>query len=424
MKRIPPSRRIDQKISEVLESGGPEGEDVLGLIVRLATQQLVQLLLEEEVEDYLGRGHYERRKPDQEHRGYRNGYAEYKLKTAEGVVPVYVPELRDTSEPYRSRLMGLLRQRSKMLTALALQMWARGLSTRDIEDAFKDITGECLISRSGVSRVTEELWEQYQAFRNRSLAGFQVEYLFLDAIYESLREQAGIREGILCAWGILRSGRRVLLHLDLGNKESYEAWLEFLRDMVRRGLNTPVSVTTDGAPGLTKAVEAMWPRSVRIRCWVHKMRNVLDKVRDEDKEEVKEHLRSIRDAASYEIGEMLSEEFISRYRNKYPSAVHAWADDVEASLAHLKLPAVHRKYVRTTNLIERSFEEERRRSKVIPRFFDEKSCLKLVFATLIQASQRWRRIRFSEHEQAQICKLRVALGIDRPEESSVGVAAE
>jgi len=222
MTRVPRSQTIAQKIEEFLRSGIGDETDITGTLVRLGAQRLIQEMLEEEVTDYLGRDHYERRKADEKFTGYRNGYAERAVKTAEGKILVYVPQIRDTEEPYRSKLMEYLRGNSEVLTRLILEMYARGLSCRDIEEAFKDNeTGECLISKSGVSRVTESLWDDYEAFRTRSLSGFQVEYLFLDAVYESLREQACVAESILCAWGITRDGRRVLLHMDLGNKESY-----------------------------------------------------------------------------------------------------------------------------------------------------------------------------------------------------------
>ncbi len=110
---------------------------------------------------------------------------------------------------------------------------------------------------------------EYEAFRDRKLDEFDVQYLFLDAIFEPLRRTGTIKDGVLAAWGILSDGRRVLLHLAMGSRESYENWLEFLRDMVKRGLGTPLSITTDGGPGLTAAVEAMWPKSLRVRCWAH-----------------------------------------------------------------------------------------------------------------------------------------------------------
>jgi transposase-like protein len=262
------------------------------------------------------------------------------------------------------------------------------------------------MARSTVSRVSDVLWEEYEAFGQRDLSGLDVVYLFSDAIYESLRQQAGLKEGILVTWGILGDGSKVLVHLNLGNKESYEDWLDHLRDLVRRGLPTPLTVTTDGAPGLIKAVEAIWPEAERIRCWAHKMRNVLDKVPEEIRPILRPYLEAIRDAPDHEAGRRPAEETVARFERAYPSAMRSFEDDLEASLAHLELPAVHRKHIRTTNLIERSFEEERRRAKVIPRFRTEKECLKLVFATLWQASERWRRIRFSEHERRQIERYR------------------
>ncbi len=168
----------------------------------------------------------------------------------------------------------------------------------------------------------------------------------------------------------------------------------------------PLTVTTDGAPGLIKAVEAIWPEAERIRLWAHKMRNILDKVPEEVRPILKSYLEAVRDAPDYEAGRRLADELMGRFESDYPSAMRAFRDDLEASLAHLKLPYVHRRHVRTTNLIERSFEEERRRAKVIPRFRTEKECLKLVFATLWRSSERWRRIRFSEHERRQLERYR------------------
>ena len=158
-----------------------------------------------------------------------------------------------------------------MLGKLAVEMYARGLSVRDIEDTFRDGAGRPLLSREAVSQLSETLWEDYEAFCERDLSQFEVEYLFIDAIYEGLRAW-GCSQGILCAWAICRDGSKVLLHLAMGSRESYENCLEFLRDMVRRGLRTPVLVTTDGAPGLIRATAEVWGKSLRQRCLAHKMR--------------------------------------------------------------------------------------------------------------------------------------------------------
>jgi transposase-like protein len=219
---------------------------------------------------------------------------------------VQVPQVRGLEEPYHSLIWQGLGRRSVSLEKLATEMYARGLSTRDIEDLLKELSEDgqtMLLSRSSVSEVTEVLWEEYEAFTKRDLSPFDVVYLFADAVYESLQKQAGCKQAVLVSWGILRDGSKVLLHMSLGNKESQESWLEHLRSLVSRGLPTPLTVTCDGATGLIKAIEAMWPESERIRCWFHKMANVLDKVPDSHRETVKRLLLDIRDAPDHPTGQ-------------------------------------------------------------------------------------------------------------------------
>jgi putative transposase len=410
MHRIPPSRKIGKETEELLKQGLDGEADVTSLVVRLGIERLVQEMVEQEVTDYLERDHYQRRRPEQEHRGYRNGYEPGRIRTAEGEIVVQVPQVRDAPATYRSQLMTFMRGNSDVLERLAVEMYARGLSTRDIEDALEEATGERLLSRTAVSQITEVLWDEYEAFAERDLSGFDVEYLFLDAVYESLRQQGGGKEGILSAWAICTDGRKVMLHLALGNKESYPNWLEFLRDLVRRGLQTPVLVTTDGAPGLIRAVEEAFPNSLRQRCLAHKTRNVTDKVPDSARAEIKNAVRAAYYAPNREVADMIAADTLKIYQGGYPSAMRSFQDDWEASVAYLRCPAIHHKRIRTTNLLERSFLEERRRTRTIPRFFSEKSCLKLVFATLWRASQRWQSVKMTEIERQQLKLLRRELG--------------
>jgi transposase-like protein len=409
MKRILPSKRIRKGIDELLKEGTTG--DLLDRILQEGMRLIVQELYEAEATEFLERGHYERN-GEKEFRGYRNGYEPGKIKTAEGVLAIDYPQLRDTVEPFASKLKLFLRGNTGCLEKLAAEMYARGLSARDIEEALMEGTGDMVLSKSCVSKVSDILWEDYERFRQRNLSGYEIEYLFLDAVYESVRKLAGIKEAILSAWGIQRDGRKVLLSLGLGNKESYDSWLEFLRDMVSRGLRVPLSITTDGAPGMIKAVEAMFPKSLRLRCWVHRMTNLLQKVPPVVWPEVKAEIVEVRDASSYKQGKQLAESFIERNKKLYPSLTFCFSEDLEAILGHLRLPVRHRRAVRTTNLIERSFEEQRRRTKIIPGFFTEQSCLKLVFSVLIRASTRWRRIVMDEMELKQIDALRKELGLD------------
>lgn len=392
------------------------------MLMRLGLEALLNQALEEERTDFLGRERYARSPETTEHSGYRNGYKPGHVDTAEGRVPLAVPQVRATDAPFHAQTLAAVRGRTAELERLVVELYARGLSTRDIEDAFRDPqTGACTLSRTAVSGITEVLWEEYETFQQRELGEFPVLYVFLDALYEALRRQGRTREGLLCAWGICEDGRKVLLHLSVGNSESYESyesWRDFLRDLVKRGLPVPLSVTTDGAPGLLRAVDDVWPKSLRVRCWAHKMRNILAKVPEDAQAEVKAHLEAVRDAPTPEAGRQAAEQVLDQFSALYPAAMRSFSDDLDASLAHLELPLAHRKFVRTTNLIERSFEEERRRTKTLPRFFSEHSGLKLAFAVLWRASQRWQRVRISSLERKQLDLLRQRLGITTPEPPS------
>jgi len=270
-----------------------------------------------------------------------------------------------------------------------------------------------LLSRSAVSEITDSLWEDYQHFCQRDLSGFEVEYLFVDAIYESLRRQGNVKEALLCAWGICRDGRKVLLHLALGNKESTVAWRDFMRDMQRRGLPTPTMITSDGAPAIIAVIEELYPHSLRQRCLMHKTQNILAKVPDAQRQTVKRAVQAICNAPNRATADLLVTDFLERFGSTLPAATTCLQDDLEACLSFLRCPPLHHKRIRTTNLIERAFGEQRRRTKTIPRFWDEKSCLKLSFATLMQASERWQNVGMGEVEVAMLNQLRLDLALDK-----------
>jgi putative transposase len=270
MRRVAPSVIAREQLRELLSGGAERGSNIVLALVETVTQVVVQELLEAEQADYLGgRGRYQRRGEGQV--GSRNGYEPGRVRTAEGVIEVAVPQVRGGDEPFRSSLMGFLDGNSEVLERLVSEMYARGLSTRNVEDAFRDATGQMLISKSAVSEITDRLWEDYQAFISRDLSDIAVEYLFVDAIFESLRRH-GAKEALLVAWCIASDGRKHLLHLAVGNKESQSCWTEFFRGMLHRGMRAPTTITSDGAPGLINAITACFPASIRLRCWFHRSR--------------------------------------------------------------------------------------------------------------------------------------------------------
>jgi putative transposase len=406
-KRVPASVQTDQSIRQLLCSGS--AGDVRSELIRLGVRRIVEEALEREVSDFLGRGFYQREgggPSTGSGRGYRNGYRTGHLDSAEGEIGFAVPQVSDTDEPYQSKVRQHVSGRSEQLEHLATEMFARGLSTRDIEAAFTDDEGNKLLSKSAVSDITEVLWQQYQAFATRDLSGYEIAYLFLDGVAERLNPSER-RQAVLCAWGIDVEGFKHLLHLAPGTKEDAVNCREFIQDMKRRGLCDPLLVTTDGAPGLIKAVEECFPRSSRQRCLVHKMRNLQAKVTDEQLwPEVKAEASSVYQAANPETARLLREGFVKRWQKKFPTAVSCFEEDFEACIAHLLFPITHRRAIRSTNLLERLFEENRRRTKVLPHAFGERPMLKLMFAAVIRAAEKWRKLKVTNFEREQLRQLR------------------
>jgi putative transposase len=400
MARVPASERTRNALKDMF--AGKSAADKSSL-VRQAARLIVEEALEGEAADALGgRGYYEH---GADRRGYRNGNRLGKVKTAEGEIEFAVPQLAHLAQPFRSKIREVIRGRTEELERLAVEMYARGLSVRDIEAAFTDEAGRCLLSRTAASELTERLWADYQSFASRDLGEFKVVYLFVDGIAEKLH-LGQPREAVLAAWGITETGHKVLLGLAPGTKEDTASCRDFLRDLKSRGLIDPILGVTDGAPGLIRAFEEVFPRSLRQRCLAHKIRNLQSKVPEEVWRELKGAALAAYQAGSPKLAQMAKEDFVARYERDYPSATSCFLDDFDACIAHLQLPISHRRATRTTNMLERLFGEERRRTKVIPHAFGERAVLKLMYAALIRASETWKRIVITELELKQLERLR------------------
>jgi putative transposase len=417
MERIPASERTREQLKALME-GKAEAIESNSDLVRLAARLIIEEALEGEAEDALGRGYYARGAAPGA--GYRNGYRTGRLKSAKGPIEYSAPQIADRDEPFRSRIRALLGKRTAELEALAVEMYARGLSTRDIEALLADESGHSLLSRTAVSEITERLWAEYEAFASRDLSEFEVVYLFVDGIAERLH-LGQPREAVLAAWGILADGQKALLHLAPGTKEDTASCREFFQDMRRRGLPDPLLVVSDGAPGVIRAIEECFPRALRQRCLAHKIRNLQGKVPDDVWPEFHARARACYQAASPALSRLLRDDIVATYGGDLPSAVACLNDDFEACIAHLRFPLAHRRAIRTTNLLERLFGKERRRTKVIPHAFGERAVLKLMYAALIRAAERWRGIRTTEFEHRQLRAIRDELDRDHAERTAPAV---
>ena len=193
--------------------------------------------------------------------------------------------------------------------------------------------------------------------------------------------------------------------------------MEVWRGLAKRGRPTPVTITPDGAMGLTKAIDAMWPKSLRIRCWFHKMQNLQQKVPAHLWPEVKAVLVDMRDAPTPEKAEKRRAASVAQSHRELPEACRGLLAEAAASLNPLLVPQRHPQEVRTSTLVERACVEERRRTKVIPPLWGETSLVNLVFGVLSRVSDRWGKKGVSELEQHQIRNLRVKLKLDEQEVS-------
>lgn len=406
-KKQQPSKKIQAEIATHLTGYESNRNDLLDDLSRRGLRLLTQQMLEAEAEEHLGRGWYERRSADGPRTGYRNGYELRTLKTPAGTVTVQQPKLRGTPQPFRALLIKQLARLGYGLTRLATEMYVRGLSTRDIEETLVDEAGKPLLSRSTTSRVTDELYREYEAFTQRDLSDLDVVYLFADAVYESVRHYTN-GQTLLCAWAILSDGRKVLLHLSAVTSESEVAWRQFFDEMLRRGLRHPLLVITDGATGLHAAISRAFPKANRQRCIAHKLRNIGAKLpKDTElRKLVLDGARAVYYATDRIAADALAAQFIERYTSDYPAAVKCFQDDLDACLMHLEYPPGHRRFIRTTNLIERAFLEEKRRTKTIPVHPNERGAMKLAFGVLLRTSRRWVHVSMTKLERTQLRNIR------------------
>jgi putative transposase len=331
------------------------------------------------------------------------------VQTLEGELEVEIPQVREAAETFASKLFprGTKLVRTEPLKALVVGAFVRGLSMRDVESLCEK-AGLGKLSRSTASRVCEELRERFEAFKRRDLYDFNLVALFLDATYLAVRPD-GPKEGVLVAWGFSEQGERVLLAVMLGMRESYEDWLAPARDLIARGLGAPLLIVADGAPGLIKAIEQCWPASDRQRCCVHRARNLYAKLPERERERVKQaYWQALDDAISRTDARQRLQALVEELDAAgYTAAARCLADDLDALVVHLRYPPRHRRRWRSTNLLERSLGEVKRRTKVMGRFPGEQSCLSLVWAVLdLLITHQTNGIRFNQLDRQRLKRIR------------------
>jgi transposase-like protein len=251
------------------------------------------------------------------------------------------------------------------------------------------------LGKTTVVRLTQRLVEAFVTWRQRDLSRLPVVYLFLDGIRLGVRKGTREKETILVAHAVLADGRREVLAVALGSRESTRAWMDLLEDLKRRGLSEPLLIITDGGSGLRAAVEAHFPHVARQHCTKHKLANVLEKVPKGSQAEVGDAARRVLYAPTLAQTEEALVLFERVYAKRFPSAVECLKRDLSACWTYYWFPLSHWKRIRTTNVLERSFREVRRRVRQIGRFQDELRALAMVHALLLEAQAGWQAFSMS-----------------------------
>ncbi len=414
-RTVPPSAEIEAQIDRLLAVGvGENPRESLSELAKLGARLIIQRAVEDEFDAWLGRSRYERR-PDYQRglrnyeSGLRNGFRPRRVQTAEGELAIDIPQVREAAETFASKLFPRTPKllRTEPLKALVIGAFVRGLSMRDVESLCEQ-AGLGKLSKSTASRICEELRERFDVFKRRSLYDTRLVALFLDATFIAVRP-SGPKEGVLVAWGFTEGGERVLLSVMLGMRESYEDWQAFGRDLIARGLGAPMLIVADGAPGLIKAIEQCWPVSDRQRCCVHRARNLYAKLPERERERLKHaYWQALDDAINERDAKQRLQALVDELDNGgFTAAAKCLADDLDALVVHLRYPSRHRRRWRSTNLLERSLGEVKRRTKVMGRFPGEDSCLTLVWAVLdLLITHETNGIRFTELDRQRLSRVR------------------
>ncbi|MBA3264736.1 MAG: transposase [Thermoleophilaceae bacterium] len=331
-RTVPPSAEIEEQIDRLLAVGvGENPRESLSELAKLGARLIIQRAVEDEFDARLGRARYERR-PDYQRglrnygSGLRNGFRPRRVQTAEGELEVGIPQVREAAEPFVSKLFsrGTKLLRTEPLKAMVVGAFVRGLSMRDVE-SLCDQAGLGKLSKSTASRICSELRERFEQFKRRDLYEVRLAALFLDAVFLCVRPN-GPKEGVLVAWGFTEQGERVLLSVMLGMRESHEDWLALGRDLIARGLGAPLLIVADGAPGLIKAVEQCWPASDRQHCAVHRLRNLLAKLPEREREHVRQaYWQALDDATGERHAKQRLRALVDQLdKSGYPPRPNAW----------------------------------------------------------------------------------------------------
>jgi len=350
------------------------------------TAEFLNGMLRVEASRQMGADLYERtlRRVD-----YFAGYRHRTLVTTKGTYELAVPKARTT--PLRFTVFDRYRRLWKRVDELLREIFLAGCSTRRTGEVLALLLGT-RVSAQTVSRAVKELTPLVRSFHERSLED-RYQVLLLDGVTQKLHSGLGRakKKVVLVAYGITHAGQREFIDFMLSPSESESAWFGFLNRLYHRGLEgeTLALIVSDGGAGLVQALASIYPDVKHQRCWAHKLRNIADKVNRLDEKSVLRGVKRIYLAPNRRDARRAFRRWRDRWINQYPKAVACLERDLDALLMFFDFPPEMREHIRTTNYIERSFKEVRRRTRSISCFANAESCERIMYAVFIYLNAKW-----------------------------------
>ncbi len=373
----------------------PEITQSLDELARKGARRMILAALELEVEQYVQELRHLRDELDHA-TVVRNGKArERTVQLGAGPIKVRAPRVNDCrpDHHFSSRILPPYMRRSPRLEEALPVLYLRGLSTGDFSDAMKVLLGPeaAGFSATTITRLLKVWQDEYRAWRKRSLKGKDYVYIWADGVYFNVRLEED-RLACLVIVGVLPDGRKEVVALEDGYRESTESWASLLRDLKRRGMPAPVLAVGDGALGFWAALREVYPETQKQRCWKHKIANVLDKLPKRLQPRAKDMLHEIMKAPERESALEDIDRFSQEYAARYPKAVETLIKDQDQLLTFFDFPAEHWIHLRTSNPIESTFATVKARTKKTKGAGSRKAGLAMAFKLLLSAEKHWRRV--------------------------------
>lgn len=395
-----------QRTAESPAMPAATSQDVLTDVLRDGAQQLLAQAVEAEVASWI---EFHKQLVDENgHRMIvRNGHMPTRsIVTGVGSVAVTQPRVHDrrpedaggedgrTVERFRSKILPPYLRKTKSMEELIPWLYLKGVSTGDFTEALRALLGPQAtgLSATTITRLITTWQADHEAWNKRSLEGKQYVYVWADGVHFNVRLEED-RQCILVLMGATPEGKKELIAVADGYRESEQSWRQLLLDCKQRGMKIdPKLATGDGALGFWKALRQVYPTTRTQRCWVHKTANVLDKVPKRIQPKAKEMLHEIWMAASRADAESAFDAFVEMFEPKYPKAVECLKKDRDVLLTFYDFPAEHWMHIRTTNPIESTFATVRLRHRKTKGSGSRKACLAMVFKLMESASRKWRAL--------------------------------